>query len=166
MIAQRPDSNPETTRDRVATEQREITTRVGSKLVTQQPQTTFGRFHPSDACVEFPLLLLDEELAELEQSARFAQRTIGQMIRQALGLYLTAVRDQCNDEDGWGDFQPDAPFVGPDVLAVTLLLPASGLAELEAVAARRDAPASTLIRHVIYFALLGRSTRQSPPNES
>ena len=45
-------------------------------LPTHQTQTTFVPLHPAERCVEFPLLLLDEQLAELEQNAKSAQRTI------------------------------------------------------------------------------------------
>ncbi len=134
-------------------------------LLTREPPTTFVPLHPAEGCVEFPLLLQDEELAELDQQARSAQRTIGQMIRQALGLYLAGVRDRC-DAGGGGDSQPDTPSDGPGVLAVTLLLPVSRLLELEAIAARGGTTAGALIRRVVWFSLHLRSPHQQPPNDS
>jgi hypothetical protein len=135
-------------------------------LLTRETQTTSGRLHPAERCVEFPLRLLDEHLAELEQQARSAQRTIGQMIRHALGIYLAGVRERCGTDGMWGDSQPDTPSDGPGVLAVTLLFPVSQLAELEALAARCDTTASALIRRVVCSSLLLRSPHQQPPNES
>ena len=135
-------------------------------LLTRETTTTFGRLHPAERCVEFPLLLLDEHLAELEQKARSAQQTIGQMVRQALGLYLAGVRERCGTDDMWGDSHPDVPSDGVGALAVTLLLPMSRLAELEALAARRDTTASALIRRVVCSSLLGRSLDRPPINES
>ena len=135
-------------------------------LRTREAHKTFVRLHAAEACVEFPLLLLDEHLAELEQKARSAQRTIGQMIREALGLYLAGRRDRCGTDGMGGGTQPDPPSDDPGVLAVTLLLPVSRLAELEVVAARGGTTAGALIRRVVCSTLLGRTSARRPPEES
>ena len=81
------------------------------------------------------------------------------MIRQAIGLYLDGVRDRYGAEGLGGDSQPDMPSAA-GTLAVTLLLPMSRVAELEALAAQRQTTASALIRRVICCSLLGRSPVQ------
>ena len=131
-------------------------------LLTRETQTTFERLRPGEGCVEFPLRLHDEQLAELDHRARTAQRTIGQMIRQAIGLYLAGVRDRCDGT--WGDSPPDVP--SDDALTVPLLLPFSRLAELESLAVQRDTTASALVRRVVCCFLLECSSGQQLPIDS
>jgi hypothetical protein len=131
-------------------------------LSTRETQTTFGRLRPGERCVEFPLRLHDEQLSELNHRATTAQRTIGQMIRQAIGLYLAGVSDRC--DGAWYDSPLDVPF--DDALTVLVLLPISRLAELEALAAQRDTTASALIRRVVCCFLLECSSGQQLPIDS
>ncbi len=124
-----------------------------------------ARRHSQEGCVEFPLLLLDEQLAELERQATSEKRTIGQMIRQAIGLYLASKRDRCGT-DRRGDSLPDLPPDGAGVIAVTLLLPRSQLAELESLANQCETAVSVLIRRVVCCCLLPFSAGQPPQKES
>ena len=134
-------------------------------LLTREPQTPFGQLHPAEGCAEFPLLLRDEHWAELQQKATTGQRTIGQMIRQALGHYLAEVRDRRDANDRLDDSQPDRTD-GHGVLTVMLQIPLSRLAELEALAAQRDTTASALIRHVVCFSFLSRSSGPQVPSKT
>jgi hypothetical protein len=118
--------------------------------------------HSAEECVEIPLLLLDGELAELVQRARSAQASVGQMIRQAIGVYIARARDRCDAVDMWGDSQPDASSDEAEALTVTLLLPSSRLVELEALSAQQLITTRTLIRHVVCFSIIGFSPIQSP----
>ncbi|OWK39802.1 hypothetical protein FRUB_05692 [Fimbriiglobus ruber] len=88
------------------------------------------------------------------------------MIREAIGLYLAGVRDRCSAEGLWANSEPDTPSDESDVHSVTLLLPVSRLAELDAHAASRDTTAGVLIRRLVCSSLLKRSAGERPPNES
>jgi hypothetical protein len=134
-------------------------------IMTRETQKMVEPLHPAEGCVEFPLLLLDEQLAELEGEAKSAQRTIGQMIRQALGDYLAGASKECG-AGGLGAFQPELVLDGSRVLAVTLLLPGSRLAELEALADQFETTVSVLIRRAVCCCLLPLSPNQPPRNES
>ena len=133
-------------------------------LMTRGPLAAFGQRHPAEGCAEFPLLLLDEQWAELQQKARSRQRTIGQMIREALGRYLADEGDR-GDAEGWhGDDHPDLTD-GHGVVAVTLLLPLSLLAALEALAARRASTTTAVIRRVVCATLIGCQSGRQLLNE-
>lgn len=133
--------------------------------LTCEPHAPLRRLLPGEGCVEFPLLLLDEHLIELEQKARSENRTIGQMIRQAIGRYVTGAVEPCGTDDKWADSQIDTPFDMSGALVVTLLLPVSRLEELKAIATQRDTTASALIRHVVCRFLLRRSSDQQLKNK-
>lgn len=134
-------------------------------LLTREPQTQFGQLHPAEGCAEVPLLLRDEHLAELQQQATSGQRTMGQLIRLALGHYLAEARDRCGADGRLDDDQLDLTD-GQGVLAVTLLLPLSRLAELDAIAVRSATTTSALIRRVVCSSLIRSQASQEPPKET
>ncbi|HEV3439988.1 MAG TPA: hypothetical protein VG122_21655 [Gemmata sp.] len=133
--------------------------------LTSDRHAPLRRLLPGEGCVEFPLLLLDEHLTELEQKAMSEKRTIGQMIRQAIGQYVTRAAEPCGTDDKWADSQLDTPSDMSGSLVVTLLLPVSRLEELESIATQVDTTASALIRRVVCYSLLGRSSVQQLTNK-
>ena len=116
--------------------------------------TNFGRLDPSDLCVELPLVLLDGQLEALAQEAGGKGRTIGQIIRMAIGLHVGGACNECNADCILGDLRSDSPPEGSGVVEVTLLLPFSRLTELEAIAFQSDTTSGTLIRGIICCLLL------------
>jgi hypothetical protein len=135
-------------------------------LLKTDTQAAVARRHSQEGCVEFPLLLLDGDLAKLELIAKAEKRTIGQMIRETLGRYLAGACGECGAGGGWANSQPDLVPDGAGVLAVTLLLPRSQLAELESRANQCETAVSVLIRRVVCGCLLPLSPNQPPQNES
>ena len=127
-------------------------------LSTGDTQTKYG-VHPEAACAEIPVLFPDAELAVLEQKAAADGRTIGQMIRLAIGAYL-AGGCRCGADDRL-DAVPDSSNVGE----IRLLVPTSRLAELQALAARRGTTTDALIRRVVCHSIIGCSSRPAS-NES
>ena len=135
-------------------------------LLKNDTQMAFATPHSASNCVAVPLLLLEQQLAELEQKARSAQRTIGQMIRHALDVYLAGTRGHRNADGRWGDAQYDTLPDGPDALEVTLLMAGSQLAELKSHANQCETAVGVLIRNVVCTLHLERSPGQRVPGES
>ena len=114
-------------------------------ILNREMPTKFGRLHPTaESCVEFPLVFLDEQSASLAQEARSEGRTIGRIIRLAIGLHLAGGCNRCNADCVSGDLRIDSPPDGSGVVEETLLVSKSCLAELEALVSQSDATMGTL----------------------
>ena len=133
---------------------------TGMATMARDTPTKVGQLYPSELCVELPLVLLDGQLAALAQKARTEGRTIGQIIRSAIGLHLAGGCNRCNADCVLGDLRVDSPPDGSGVVEVTLLLPTSRQAELEALASQSDTATGTLIRGMICCSLLACSPTQ------
>jgi hypothetical protein len=129
-------------------------------------EANFGRLHRGEECVDLPLVLFDGQLAALGQIARSEGRTIGQMIRLALGLHLARECNCCDFDRTSGEARIDSPLDGPVAVEVMLLLPRSRMAALEALASRRGTTTGPLIRRVIGCSLLVGSSIRPPLAES
>ncbi|WP_020465588.1 hypothetical protein [Singulisphaera acidiphila] len=135
-------------------------------ILTCDISTKFGRLHPSELCVELPLILLDGQLAALAQKARSEGRTIGQIIRLAIDLHIAGGCNRSDVHRILGGLRIDSPPDGFGIVEVTLLLPTSRLAELEALASQSDTTTGTLIRGMFCCSLLECSPIQQSPGES
>ena len=131
-------------------------------FLSEDIPTTFGRLQPPESCVDVPLVLLDQQLAALNQRAQSEGRTIGQMIRLAIGLHLAHGCGCC--ESGWGLGNPriESPPDCPGIFEVSLLLPSSRVGELEVLAFRCETTTASLIRRMVCCSLLECSSIQLP----
>ncbi len=124
--------------------------------------TRLEELDTSDSCVELPLVLLDGQLNALAQEAGAKGRTIGEIIRRAIGLHLAGRCNRCNADCILGDLRIDSPPDGSGIVEVTLLLPRSRLAELETLASQSDTTTGTLIRGMLSCSLIECSPIQQP----
>mgnify|MGYP001797798024 CR=1 FL=1 len=100
------------------------------------------------------MVLPDQQLAAMNQRARSEGRTIGQMLRLAIGLHLARGCRCCESDSGLGNPRIESPPDGPGIVEVSLLLPSSRVSELEVLAARRDTTTASLIRRMVSCSLL------------